>query len=180
LRLRQILATGLLLIVVMVLLYPTTATGTVNLSARYEQAVVEAEPPVGRLVFKGITNLHVSFSEVRIHSANEENQTGWLPISFGTPSIDLVDLTNKSGTILVTPTVPVGEYNGVMLAFSNVTAVFNGTTAQVESVPAYMVVSHRFTVRSGSETHLSLKFTVDYRALNSSRRVFFEVKPILD
>ncbi|MEM2943098.1 MAG: DUF4382 domain-containing protein [Candidatus Bathyarchaeia archaeon] len=179
-RLRQILAAVLLLIVVMVILYPTTATGTVNLSAQYEQAVVEAEPPVGRLVFKGITNIYVSFSEVRIHSANEENETGWLPISFGTPSIDLVDLKNEFGTILVTPTVPVGEYNGVMLVFSNVTAVFNGTTAQVESVPAYTVVGHRFNVRSGLETNLRLKFTVDYRALNSSRRVFFEVNPIID
>lgn len=179
-RIRQILSAVLLVIVVMVILYPTTATGTVNLNAQYEQAIIETENPRGLLIVKGVTNLYVSFSEVRIHNANEENQTGWLPISFGTASVDLVGLANKSATIVMTPTVPVGEYNGVILTLSNVTAVFNGTTAQVESIPPYLVVSHPFTVKSGSETNLRLKFTVDYRALNATRRVFFEVNPILD
>ncbi len=179
-RLRQVLSAVLLIIVVMVILYPTTATGTVNLTAQYEQAIIETENPRGLLIIKGVTNLYTSFSEVRIHNANEENQTGWLPISFGTESVDMVGLANRSGTIVITPTVPVGEYNGLMLALSNVTAVFNGTTAQVASIPPYFVVNYPFTVKAGSETNLRLKFTVDYRALNATRRVFFEVKPTLD
>jgi len=179
---RQIFSAILLILIIAVIFYPTTATGTVRLNAKYQQAIIKTEIPgeAGPLIIRGVTNLYVSFSEVRIHLASEGKETGWLPISFGTSGIDLADLANRSGTIVMTPTVPVGEYDTIMLTFSNATAVVNGTTLQVESVPRLIVANYSFAVKSGSDTDLKLEFIADYRALNASRRVFFEVKPAFD
>ena len=149
---RQVFSVFLLIVVIMVILYPTTATGTVRIDAKYEQAVIEVENPKGLLIIKGVTNFYVSFSEIRIHSASEGNETGWLPISFGTGSVDLTDLENKLGTIFTTPTVPVGEYNSIMLNVANTTTIVNGTTLQVETVPRFLVINYPFTVKADSET----------------------------
>ena len=183
LNVRQVFSAFLLMVVVIVVLYPTTATGTVRLNVGYQQAITQTAIPgegPGTLTIKGVTNLYVTFSEVRIHVANEGNDTGWLPLAFGTESSDLVGLTSKSGTIILSPTVPAGEYNAIVVAFSNTTAVVNGTSMQVQSVPKYNVVSYPFTVKAGSEVNLNLKFIADYRAIITNHRVTFEVKPILD
>ena len=180
---RQVLSAFLLILVIAIILYPTTATGAIRLHAEYEQSLIQTDIPGEgpRLVeIKVVTNLYVSFSEIRIHAANQENDSGWLPIIFKTDSIDLVNPSNKPKTIVVTPTVPVGQYNSIMIRFSNTTAVVNGTTLQVDTRPRFTVISYPFTVKSGSEVNLRLKFLADYRAINVSKRVFFEVKPILD
>ncbi len=183
LRARQVLSASLLLIVVMVILYPTTATGTVILSANYAQAPIQTDIPgegPKLVVVKGVTHLYVSFSEIRIHIASEGNDTGWLPLTFQTNSIDLINLENKSEVIMTSPTVPAGEYDNLMLSFANATAVVNGSTIRVESIPHSVVRESPFTVKAGSETNLRLRFTADYRALNASKRVFFEVNPTVE
>jgi len=183
LRARQVLSASLLLIVVMVILYPTTATGTVMLTANYVQAPIQTEIPgegPKLVVVKGVTHLFVSFSEIRIHVASEGNGTGWLPLTFQTNSIDLIDLENKSEVIMSSPTVPAGEYDNLMLSFANATAVVNGSTVRVESIPRSVVRESPFTVIAGSETNLRLRFTADYRALNASKQVFFDVNPTVE
>jgi len=180
---RQVFSAILLILVIAIILYPTAATGIVRLNARYEQALIQTDIPGEgpRLIeIKGVTSLRTSFSEIRIHAANQGNDTGWLPISFGTDSMDLITLSNKPGTVVMTPTVPVGEYNSIMIRFSNTTAVVNGTTFQVDIRPKYAIVPYTFAVKSGSEVSLGLKFLADYRAINVSKRVFLEVSPILD
>jgi hypothetical protein len=177
---RQVFSAFLLIVIIAVILYPTTATGTVRVNADYQQAVIEMENQQGLLITNGVTNLYVSFAEIRIHSANEGNETGWLPITYQTTSLDLAGFADRSGTIFVSPTVPVGEYDNIMLTFSNTTAIANGTTITVESVPKTIVSKYPFTVKAGSAVDLNLKFTADYRALNATRRVFFQVNPMID
>jgi len=101
-------------------------------------------------------------------------------LTFQTNSIDLINLENKSEVIMTSPTVPAGEYNNLMLSFANATAVVNGSTIRVESIPRSVVRESPFTVKAGSETNLRLRFTADYRALNASKRVFFEVNPTVE
>lgn len=180
---RQVFSAILLILVITTILYPTAATGTVRLNARYEQKLIQTDIPGEgpRLIdIKGVTSLRISFSEIRIHATNEGNSTGWLPISFGTDSMDLIALSNKPGTVFVTPTVPVGEYNSIMIRYSNATAVVNGTTFQVDVRPKYAIMPYTFAIKSSSEVNLGLKFLADYRAINVSKRVFLEVSPILD
>ena len=179
---RQIFSAVLLIIIIVVILYPATAIGTVRLNAQYRQAIIYQEIPgeEGPLEITGVTNLEVSFSDVEIHLANAENDTGWLPISYQTDSIDLIGNTGKSNTILLTPTIPVGEYDIIGLTFSDTFATFNGTTVKVETIPQFVVISYPFVVKSGSETELKLEFVAGYRGLNNSKKVFFEVNPIHD
>ena len=179
---RQIFSAALLIIVIIVILYPATAIGTIRLNARYTQAIIYPEmlEEEGPLEFRGITNLEVSFSDVEIHLANAENYTGWLPISYRTDSVDLIANGGESKTILLTPTIPVGVYDRIGLTFSDTFATFNGTTVRVETDPEFVVLNYPFTVKSGSETELKLEFVVDYRALNISKKVFFEVNPVSD
>jgi len=177
---RQVFSVFLLLAILIVLLYPTTATGTVVLTASYAQAP-PIETPLGPIIIKGVTNLYVSFSEIRIHLANERNDSGWVPIVYNTASVDIIRFSKNHGLIFSTPTVPVGEYDKVILRFGNSSAVVNGTKLNVESVPRFIIVDYRFSVKSGSETTLKLKFTADYRAINISKpKVFFEISPIPD
>ncbi|MGQ9639129.1 MAG: DUF4382 domain-containing protein [Candidatus Bathyarchaeia archaeon] len=162
------------------LLYPTTATGTVTITASYIQAP-PIETPQGPIIITGVTNLYVSFSEIRIHLANERNESGWVPIIYNTESVDLVRFSSNPGTIFSTPIVPVGEYDKIILRFGNSSAIVNGTTLKVDSVPRFIIVEYRFSVKSGSDTTLKLKFTADYRAINISKpKVFFEINPIPD
>ncbi|WP_455279290.1 DUF4382 domain-containing protein [[Eubacterium] cellulosolvens] len=179
---RQIFSAILLIIVIVIILYPATAIGTVRLNAQYKQAIIYSEIPgeEGPLEITGVTNLEVSFSDVEIHLANAENYTGWLPISYQTEKLDLVGNTGNSKTILLTPTIPVGEYDMIGLTFSDTFATFNGTTVKVETEPQFVVLDYPFTVKSGSETELNLEFIADYRGLNNSKKVFFEVNPMPD
>ncbi|MBS7650525.1 MAG: DUF4382 domain-containing protein [Candidatus Bathyarchaeia archaeon] len=177
---RQVFSAFLLLIILIILLYPTTATGTVSVAASYAQAP-PIETPLGPIIITGVTNLYVSFSEIRIHLANERNDSGWIPIIYNTASVDIIRFSNNPGVIFSTPTVPVGEYDRVFLRFGNSSAVVNGTTLNVESIPRFIIVDYRFSVKSGSETALKLKFTADYRAINISKpKVFFEISPMQD
>jgi hypothetical protein len=175
---RQIFSAVFLIILIVVILYPATAIGTVRVNAQYKQAIIYTEE--GPLDITGVTNLEVSFSDVEIHLANAKNDTGWLPISYKTNSLDLIGNTGKPNTILLTPTIPVGEYDMIVLTFSDTFATFNGTTVKVETEPQFVVLYSPFTVKSGSETELKLEFIADYRALNLSKKVFFEVNPIPD
>jgi hypothetical protein len=175
---RQILSALLLIIVLAVILYPATAIGTVRLTSQYKQPIIYTEE--GPLDIIGVTNLEVSFSGVEIHLANAKNDTGWLPISYKTNSLDLIVNTEKPNTILLTPTIPVGEYDMIVLTFSDTFATFNGTTIRVETDPQLVVLYYPFSVKSGSETELKLEFIADYRALGSRAMVFFEVNPIPD
>jgi hypothetical protein len=179
---RQIFSAVLLIIVIVIILYPATAIGTVKLNAQYDQAIIYTEIPgeEGPLEIKGVTNLEVSFSDVEIHLARAENSTGWLPISYQTDKLDLIGNTGNSKTILQTPTIPVGEYDMIGLTFSETFATFNGTTVKVETEPQLVVVYYPFAVKSGSETEVNLEFVADYRGLNNSKKVFFEVNPIPD
>ncbi len=175
---RQILSAIFLIIVIVVILYPATAIGTLRINSQYKQAIIYTEE--GPLDITGVTNLEVSFSDVKIHIANAKNDSGWLPISYKTNSLDLIGNTRKPNTILLTPTIPVGEYDMIVLTFSDTFATFNGTTIKVETSPQLVVLYYPFTIKSGSETELKLEFIADYRALNARATVFFEVNPILD
>ena len=179
---RQIVSAAILIIVILIILYPATAIGTVRLNAQYKQATIYVDIPgeEGPLKITGVTNLEVSFSDVHIHLANAETDAGWLPISYQTDNIDLIANTAESNTIFLTPTIPVGEYDQIWLTFSDTFATFNGTTVRVKTDPQFVVLDYPFTVKSGSETELNLEFIADYRGLNISKQVFFEVKPIPD
>jgi hypothetical protein len=173
---RQILSAVFLIIVIVVILYPATAIGTLRVNSQYKQAIIYTDE--GPLDITGVTNLEVSFSDVKIHLANAKNDTGWLPISYKTNSLDLIGNTEKTNSILLTPTIPVGEYDMITLTFSDTFATFNGTTIRVETEPQFVVLYSPFTVKSGSETELRLEFIADYRALNARAKVFFEVNHI--
>jgi hypothetical protein len=167
-----------LIIVILVILYPATAIGTLRVNSQYKQAIIYTD--AGPIDIKGVTNLEVSFSDVAIHLTNAKNETGWLPISYKTSSLDLIGNTEKTKSILLTPTIPVGEYDMITLTFSDTFVTFNGTTIRVETEPQFVVLSSPFTVKSGSETELKLEFIADYRALNARAKVFFEVNHIAE
>ena len=139
---KQIVAAISAVVLVVILVYPALSTGTVAIhlqSAKIEQA----------------DHVYVSVGDVFAHRAGQPSTDGWELVSNQSQTVDLVSLQGTPMS-LGNGQVPLGGYDGIRLAVSNVTWVFNKTTTRLSVQVPTLQSSLQFTAQAGREATLTV------------------------
>ena len=112
---KQIVAAISAVILVVILVYPAVSMGNVSVSLR-SAAISKAD------------HVYVTIDSVWVHPKGEASGQGWKILSNQTVSMDLVSLANST-QVLGTGQVASGDYDSIRIEVSNVTWVFNKTSA---------------------------------------------------
>ncbi len=79
-----------------------------------------------------VTHLYVGFTNINLHEAGFLNGTGWVTITKGLSTIDLVSLPPQTVPQTVTSSlVHSGRYDGIAMTFSNSTVVMGGRSIPI-------------------------------------------------
>jgi len=111
---KQIVAVVSAIVLIVILVYPAVALGTVSVSLSSAK-ISKAD------------HIYITINRVWAHPTSQATGAGWVLVSNQTASADLVSLQNSS-RFLGTGQISSGDYDGIRLEVSNVTWVFNKTT----------------------------------------------------
>jgi hypothetical protein len=99
-------------------------------------AAIIMAPPAGTPASEGsatITSLSVTISSVLVHVSDEGNDSGWIPLSKNSVTIDLLKPTSLS-TLLASTQVPQENITTVRLVVSSATATIKDSSGKVTNV----------------------------------------------
>jgi glycine cleavage system aminomethyltransferase T len=120
-----------------ILVYPALATGTVSILFRSE-AISKAD------------HVYVNIGNFWAHRSGRTSSEGWELIINQTQTLDLVSL--QSTTLQFGKgQISLGSYDSVRMDISNVTWVFNKTTTKLQVQFSQIEASLGFTVQAGKE-----------------------------
>ena len=107
--------------------------------------------------------LNVVFSDIQVHRADAENDSGWIHLPLSSPTIDFVALANLT-RLLAFDRAPAGEYTQLRLVVNSVDGVLNDGTPVTFVVPSgELKTTTPFDVpRSGS-----VRITLDFDLASS-------------
>jgi hypothetical protein len=142
---KQIVATISAVILVVILVYPALATGTISIvlsSAKIQQA----------------DHVYATVENLWVHHAGQPGSNGWELLSNQSQTVDLVGL-QANGMRFVKGQVSVGSYDSVRMNISNVTWVYNNTTSKLTIELSQLQTKLEFTAQAGKESTITLIFT---------------------
>jgi len=107
--------------------------------------------------------VNIVVTEVVVHAAGSDSESGWFTVSDTTATYDLLLLTNGANSILGSHMLPVGKYTQIRLgigAGSNV--VIDGVTYGLDvSSATGLKLNHNFDIEEGKLYLLTLDFDAD-------------------
>jgi hypothetical protein len=102
-------------------------------------------------------HVNVTFSEVKVHQASGDNESGWQTISVGNGSVDLAALTNTS-QLLGTSSVPAGKYTQIRIVVITATGVMtNGTNVTFNVPSGELKTTHPFDLTEGGKGSFTIE-----------------------
>jgi len=125
LALRRIVAGFLLFVIVVMIVYPSIASGTLILKTTGTH-------------IRGVDRLRIELNGIRAHLAGSRNNSGWIQIANYTTAMDMMALQNAT-QVLVDKSIPVGRYDMIVLQILNASATINRTSVKV-TVPQRDIV----------------------------------------
>jgi len=120
-----------------------------------------------------VTNVYLSFSSIKIHNTEaNDNSSGWFAIG-GAGTIDLTKVINLSKVVAVSK-VPEGEYNLIRFNITSVVVTYNGKnyTASTSSSSLTVVIHPKLEVERDT---LSAAFWTYHQLL--STQVHLQIHP---
>jgi len=123
------------------------------------------------------THVNVTFSDVRIHEAGEDNESGWHTLEIHNQTIDLASLTDVSA-LLASGNVSVGKYTQIRLVVTSVTGTMADGTIVNFTVPSgELKTTHPFNVTADDAQTLTLDFDLEHSINYDSSE--WKFKPVL-
>ena len=138
-NLKQVIAAISVLALLVILIYPALATGTVSIVLK-SNPIVNAE------------HVYITVDDVYVHRAKQESGQGWELLSNTSRRFDLISLVNASE--MIKGAIPVGSYDSLRFDLSNATWVFNGTTNNMQLESGQLVSNIDFTCRASGDQAL--------------------------
>jgi hypothetical protein len=142
---KQVVAAVSAVVLIVILVYPAVSVGTVSVSlasARINKA----------------DHVYVTINRVLAHPKGQATGAGWVIISNQSVSADLVSLQNSS-RFLGSGQIASGDYDAIRIEVSNVTWVFNKTTASLGIASPEIDGSIDFTVGASRATTILVTVT---------------------
>ena len=122
-------------------------------------------------------HVNVTFSEVRVHQASADNDTGWQTISIENDVIDLAALVNVS-ELLASSAIPAGKYTQVRIVVESATGMmFNGTHVAFDVPSGELKTTHPFDLPAGDTKRLTLEIDLEHSIVQNASGWNF--KPVL-
>lgn len=122
-------------------------------------------------------HVNVTFSEVRVHQASADNDSGWQTISIENGIIDLAALVNVS-ELLASSAIPAGKYTQVRLVVDSATGMmFNGTHVAFTVPSGELKTTHPFDLPAGGTKRLTLEIDLEHSIVQNASGWIF--KPVL-
>lgn len=123
------------------------------------------------------SHVNVTFSDVRIHEAGAENESGWHTLEIHNMTVDLASLTNISA-LLASGNVSVGKYTQIRLIVTAVTGTMEDGTVVNLTVPSgELKTNHPFNVTADDTQVLTLDFDLEHSIVYESSE--WKFKPVL-
>jgi len=149
-NLKQVIAAlgviGLLVIVV----YPALATGTVTVSIRPGNVSLA-------------DHIYVTLTDVSAHRFGQSGGQGWEMIANQSRTIDLVTMGN-SPSILANGQIPASVYDMVRIDIANVTWVYRQNSTNLQLQSSLVSVNLNFTIQA--QKGLGIDLTLSGQSLN--------------
>ena len=102
--------------------------------------------------------LNVVFSDIQVHRADAENDSGWIHLPLSSPTIDFVALANLT-RLLALDRAPAGEYTQLRLVVNSVDGVLNDGTPVTFVVPSgELKTTTPFDVPGSGSVRITLDF----------------------
>ncbi len=142
---KQIVAAVSAVVLVGILVYPALSTGTVSFILRSTN-------------IENADHVYVLVGDVWVHRLGQSSSDGWKLVSNQSQTVDLVSLKDSAVTF-AKGQVPVGGYDGIKMAISNVTWVFNKTTTRLSVQIPQLQNNLDFRAQAGRESTISVVLT---------------------
>jgi hypothetical protein len=152
---KQVVAAVSVVILLVILNYPALATGTVSV-ALHSSKIEEAD------------HVFLTLDSVWVHMKGESSTAGWKSIRNQSQQVDLVAIESSSQS-LATGQMPVGAYDSVRLVVSNVTWIYNGTTANLTLASHNLESSIDLTLVTGKDVSISILLGASQQSVGTSR-----------
>ena len=153
-NLKQIIAAISVLALLIILIYPALATGTVSIMLRSSK-IANAD------------HVYITVNDVWVHGARQGSGQGWELLSNTSRRFDLMSLVNSSE--MMKGAAPVGSYDSVRFDISNATWLFNGTTNNMQLESGQLVSNIDFTCRASGEQVLTVVVNARTETLQGQR-----------
>ena len=149
-NLKQVIAAIGVIALLVIVVYPALATGTIAVSIK-----------AGKISLAD--HVYVTLTDVSGHRAGQSGDQGWELIANQSRTIDLVTMGN-SPSILGTGQIPASSYDMIRIDIANVTWVYgkNSTSLQLQS--SLVSVNLNFTVQA--EKSVGVEMTLSGQSLN--------------
>ena len=123
------------------------------------------------------THVNVTFSEVKIHKASADNESGWYNLTLQAQTVDLASLTNVS-ELLASANVSAGKYTQIRLVVVSVVGTMdNGTVVEFDVPSGELKTTHPFNVTAGHTETLTLDFDLEHSIIHNAQG--WKFKPVL-
>jgi len=121
------------------------------------------------------SHVNVTFSEVQVHSADDN--ASWTTLTIRNGTIDLAVLTNVS-ELLASSDLPAGKYTQIRLVVSSASGVMTNGTEVVFSVPSgELRTTHPFNITAGNEQRLTIDIDLGHSITEDGSG--WKFKPVL-
>ncbi|HYV99825.1 MAG TPA: DUF4382 domain-containing protein [Candidatus Acidoferrum sp.] len=149
-NLKQVIAAIGVIVLLVIVVYPALATGTIAVSIK-----------AGKISLAD--HVYVTLTDVSGHRAGQSGDQGWELIANQSRTVDLVTMGN-SPSILGTGQIPASSYDMIRIDIANVTWVYgkNSTTLQLQS--SLVSANLNFTVQA--EKNVGVELTLSGQSLN--------------
>jgi hypothetical protein len=152
---KQLLAAVSVVILVILLVYPTLSTGTVSVAIR-------------SMKFEKADHVYLTVYSVWVHQTGQSSSAGWKLLANNSQTLDLVSLANSTKSI-ATGQVPLAGYDSIRLDVSNVTWVFNKTTSTLLTASPNLDSSLDFTVAAGRSLSITVVLSGHQEVIGTSK-----------
>lgn len=148
-RVLLVLALGIALVLAGTLFYlSSSASGTLVIQVR--DAPTE------------FSHVLVTFSEVRVHPANADNESEWLNLTLAASTIDFMNLGNLT-KVLALDRVPAGKYTQIRIVVTSASGTMMGGTSVTMTVPdGILKTDTPFDLKAGGTTTVTLDFDLTH------------------
>jgi hypothetical protein len=154
---KQILAAASVVVLVVVLVYPTLSMGTVSVGVRSMQIPMA-------------DHLYITVDSVWVHQRGQASSNGWTVVVNKSQTVDLISAINSTKP-LGSGQLSAATYDAVRVDVSNVTWVFNKTTTALSIPTPNLDSTLNFTLGSGQ--NLSITLVVGGRQETTGTSKFF-------
>jgi len=153
---KQIVAAVSVVILVVILVYPAFAAGTISVA-------------LGSLKIENADHVYVIVTAVLVHEKGQSSTAGWKSIFNQTQLFDLVSLMNSTKPLVTSQSLPVASYDSVRLVVSNVTWVFNKNTTELTPASRNLDSSIGFTLATGTDVSITILLAGSQQTVGTSK-----------